>query len=112
MGKTDRKRECLDRYGNRCVYCGERFDPVELTVDHVEPRRKGGDHSVGNLVVCCRRCNEEKGGSPAWAFLAARPQMRENFLRYGRWVWPRLRRAVEEAAAGAEPPPAPADKCL
>lgn len=87
----------IERYGNRCVYCGGVYEPAELTVDHVEPRRKGGDHSHGNLVACCRRCNVEKGGLPAWAFLAGRPEQRANFLRYAR-VWPRLREAVEEAA--------------
>jgi hypothetical protein len=51
-------------------------------------------------VACCRRCNAEKGGVAAWAFLANRPELRANFLRYACWVWPRLRRGVEEAAEG------------
>ncbi len=98
MTKAGAKRDSIFvRDGNRCVYCGQVFEPAELTVDHVEPRVKGGDHSQGNLVTCCRRCNAEKGGAPAWAFLARRPDLRENFLRYARWTWPRLRRAVEEA---------------
>ena len=53
--------------------------------------------SEGNLVACCTGCNREKGGLAAWAFLATRPEQRGNFLRYAQWVWPRLRRAVEEA---------------
>ena len=93
----------LELHGYRCVYCGEEQDAAELTVDHVEPRVKGGDHSRGNLVACCRACNAEKGGKAAWAFLATRPALRANFLRYARWVWPRLRRAVEEAAASSGP---------
>lgn len=96
MPSPERKRKVLERHGNRCVYCGEQFDPADLTVDHVQPRVKGGDHSEGNLVSCCRGCNAAKGGSAAWAFLAARPDLRSNFLRYARWIWPRLRRAVEE----------------
>lgn len=96
MPNTERKQRVLERHENRCVYCGEQYDAAELTVDHVQPRVKGGDHSEGNLVACCRRCNAEKGGAPAWAFLAARPGFRANFLRYARWIWPRLRRAVEE----------------
>lgn len=97
MPSAERKREVLELHGYRCVYCGEEFDAEELTVDHVQPRVKGGDHSRGNLVASCRACNAAKGGAPAWAFLAARPELRENFLRYARWIWPRLRRAVEEA---------------
>lgn len=98
MPTPGRKQQVLERHGHRCVYCDERYDVADLTVDHVEPRVKGGDHSDGNLVACCRRCNADKGGAAAWAFLATRPALRENFLRNARWIWPRLRQAVEEAA--------------
>ncbi len=77
-----------------------------MTVDHVQPRMRGGDHSIGNLVACCRECNVAKGGVAAWAFLAGRPTLRANFLRYARWIWPRLRRAVEEADDGERSDPA------
>lgn len=82
----------------RCVYCGEVFTSADLTLDHVEPRMRGGDRSGGNLVTACRACNTRKGSRPAWAFLADDPVARENFLRYAVDVWPRLRRAIEEAA--------------
>jgi 5-methylcytosine-specific restriction endonuclease McrA len=98
MASGGSKRRVLERHGYRCVYCGEQYDPAELTVDHVQPRVRGGDHSDGNLVACCRECNRAKGGRAAWAFLGRRPDLRANFLRYARWVWPRLRLAVEEEA--------------
>lgn len=101
MGKRGRREQVLERHGYRCVYCGEQFDAVELTLDHVQPIMRGGDHSEGNLVACCVGCNLEKGGAPAWAFLSTRPAVRRNFLRYARWIWPRLRRAVEEADVAA-----------
>lgn len=85
-----------DRY--RCVYCAGVFPAEDLSVDHVEPRMRGGDRSDGNLVTACRPCNTRKGSRPAWAFLADDPASRENFLRLATGVWPRLRRAVEEAA--------------
>ncbi|HUG40538.1 MAG TPA: HNH endonuclease signature motif containing protein [Longimicrobiales bacterium] len=97
MASPDRKRKILELHGFRCVYCGELCRPEDLTVDHVEPRVKGGDHSEGNLVACCRPCNRDKAGAAAWSFLATRPDQRSNFLRYARWIWPRLRRAVEES---------------
>jgi hypothetical protein len=100
MTKPSRKQQVLERHGYRCVYCGETYDAPELTLDHVQPRVRGGDHSDGNLVACCRQCNTAKGDAAAWSFLAGRPVLRRNFLRYARWIWPRLRRAVEEAAAG------------
>lgn len=85
-----------DRY--RCVYCANVFPPEQLTLDHVQPRMRGGDHSAGNLVTACAPCNTRKGSQPAWAFLAELPEERANFLLHATGVWPRLRRAVEEAA--------------
>jgi len=86
------------RDGFRCVYCGGVFDVDLLTLDHVEPRVKGGDRSDGNIVTSCRTCNAEKGGEAAWSWLANRPDRRANFLMYATGIWPRLRRAIEEAA--------------
>jgi HNH endonuclease len=86
------------RDGFRCVYCGQTFPGEALTLDHVEPRMRGGDRSAGNLVTCCGACNASKGGQAAWAWLANQPDVRANFLKYASKVWPRLRRAVEEAA--------------
>ncbi len=88
----------LDRYARRCVYCGGSFPAVELTLDHVEPLRLGGDQSGGNLVTCCRSCNTEKGGEAAWRYLARNPEKRTTFLSLATGVWPRLRRAIEDAA--------------
>ena len=93
-----RRERVFRRDGWRCMYCGEPFDAAALTLDHVEPRMRGGDHSDGNLVTACQPCNALKGSAPAWAFLAERPEERANFLRLAVHVWPRLRRAVEEAA--------------
>lgn len=86
------------RDGYRCVYCDAVFDVDGLTVDHVEPKMRGGDRSDGNLVTCCRACNAAKGGQPAWLYLGERPAVRETFLRNATHVWPRLRRAIEQAA--------------
>ena len=46
-----------DRY--RCQYCGG--GPSRLTVDHVVPRSRGGNHEWANVVAACRRHNVEKG---------------------------------------------------
>jgi len=118
-----------DRY--RCSYCGEQYLAAELTLDHVEPRQRGGDQSEGNLVTCCRACNAVKGGEAAWSYLARNAEARVRFLeaaascdtRHARPVWPRLLRAIEQAGAlgsgraasgrlrpGAESPPRRADK--
>lgn len=84
-----------DRF--RCVYCGEIFPPELLTVDHVQPRMRGGDNSDGNVVTACARCNTLKGSRPAWEFLAEEDAARENFMRYATAVWPRHLRAIRQA---------------
>jgi 5-methylcytosine-specific restriction endonuclease McrA len=96
-----RREKIFARDHFRCVYCNASPPVHELTLDHVEPRVKGGDQSDGNLVTCCRDCNVLKAGKPAWAFLATDRERRENFLVNASGVWPRLKRAIVEAAAKA-----------
>ena len=84
------------RDGFRCVYCGEVFPAEELTVDHVQPRLRGGDRSGGNLVTACKGCNTLKGHRRLAEFLVDEPGARRNFFRYARQVWGRHLRAVEE----------------
>jgi hypothetical protein len=47
----------------RCGYCGIRESNAgsELTVDHFQPRTRGGTDDATNLVYCCHACNEFKG---------------------------------------------------
>ncbi len=54
------KREILRRDDYTCQYCGQRAS--YLTVDHILPRRLGGQHSWENLVAACPSCNHRKGG--------------------------------------------------
>jgi CRISPR/Cas system Type II protein with McrA/HNH and RuvC-like nuclease domain len=97
-GERGLRERVFARDGFRCVYCAEVFPAERLTLDHVQPKARGGDNSEGNLVTACAACNTRKGSQPAWAFLAELPAERANFLRFAGGVWPRLRRAVEEAA--------------
>jgi 5-methylcytosine-specific restriction endonuclease McrA len=82
-----------------CVYCAQPFPPEQLTLDHVQPRMRGGDNSEGNLVAACAGCNTRKGSRTAWSFLSDLPDERANFLRLATAVWPRHRRAVEQEAS-------------
>lgn len=43
-----------------CHYCGQKFAPDDLTMDHVVPVARGGKSTKGNIVVCCKNCNNEK----------------------------------------------------
>lgn len=44
----------------RCHYCGRPFPPGQLTMDHVVPLARGGCSRKGNLVPCCKECNNRK----------------------------------------------------
>lgn len=52
------RREILRRDNYQCQYCGNK---KHLTLDHVIPRSKGGQHSWDNLVTACMTCNSRKG---------------------------------------------------
>ncbi|MCS7205130.1 MAG: HNH endonuclease [Leptospiraceae bacterium] len=43
-----------------CYYCGRKFKPSELTMDHKIPLSRGGSSTKENLVPCCKECNSKK----------------------------------------------------
>ena len=43
-----------------CYYCKRRFPPKELTMDHIVPIIRGGFTRKGNVVPCCKECNNKK----------------------------------------------------
>src|SRR5437764_9578951 len=89
----------FERDEYRCVYCGQQFPREELTIDHVEPRVRGGDRSEGNLVTACKACNTLKGHRRLSEFLHDNAATRESFFRRARYVWPRLLRDLEDELA-------------
>lgn len=54
------RREVFRRDNYTCQYCGRHNIP--LTVDHVIPKRLGGEHVWTNVVAACPTCNHRKGG--------------------------------------------------
>ena len=48
-----------------CSYCGLRFSPRELTMDHKTPLIHGGRSSRSNCVPACFSCNQQKKNLPA-----------------------------------------------
>lgn len=56
------RRNLFARDGNRCQYCGKKYAPHELSMDHVIPRSRGGPANWENIVTACLRCNVRKGG--------------------------------------------------
>ena len=55
------RRGIYVRDNYECQYCGSGHD---LTLDHVVPKRMGGNDSWENLVACCRKCNGRKSDKP------------------------------------------------
>ena len=43
-----------------CYYCGHRFAPDELTMDHIIPLIRGGKSTKNNLAPACKDCNNKK----------------------------------------------------
>lgn len=51
-------REILERYHYCCAYCGT--NAAHLTIDHVIPVSRGGQHTKENIVPACQSCNSAK----------------------------------------------------
>ncbi len=61
--RRDRKMsryEIFNRDKYTCQYCGEQSR--HLTLDHVIPRFRGGQHTWENVVSACMECNRRKAG--------------------------------------------------
>jgi 5-methylcytosine-specific restriction endonuclease McrA len=60
------RQEIFNRDKRTCQYCGRQVKP--LTIDHVIPRYRGGQHAWENVVTACTACNRRKAGrTPAEA---------------------------------------------
>ena len=57
------RRAIKEHFNCTCVYCGKTYEFKELTLDHVQPRSKGGQDLTSNVVCACRKCNADKGSS-------------------------------------------------
>ena len=51
------RRGVLRRDSHRCAYCSK----LANTIDHVQPKSRGGLDTWENLVACCLKCNNDKG---------------------------------------------------
>lgn len=45
----------------RCQYCSKKFAAADLTLDHIDPRSRGGSDESDNLATSCHACNQRKG---------------------------------------------------
>lgn len=56
--KSAVRRSVMERDAYRCKHCDSHID---LTVDHIHPKSKGGTDHMENLQTLCRSCNSKKG---------------------------------------------------
>ena len=70
-----------------CPYCRKPIPYLDISIDHIQPKSKGGSSAKDNLVYCDRQCNFAKGDltGPEFTalmdFLALHPAMQEPVLR-------------------------------
>lgn len=82
--QVDTRAWLLKQYGSVCAYCGSKFPPRVITLDHVAPRRGQTAYDRrDNLVLACRDCNAAKRDQAPLAFLLGRKGRAANLLKYG-----------------------------
>ena len=64
--------EVLKRAGFRCELCGISADERAIEVDHILPRKHGGEDDLTNLQALCFKCNANKGARDDEDFRAVR----------------------------------------
>lgn len=97
-----------------CAYCcgpltygGSKAEPTQATLDHVVPRSRAGEVEGPNIVVACRRCNEEKAATLASDFYEVRKALRRvNWA--GRENWRATRKTIRGARRLPDKPHRPA----
>ena len=61
QGLRFNRRNVFARDGNQCQYCGKHFPTSELSLDHVVPRSRGGDHELGEHRLRLRGLQRPQG---------------------------------------------------
>ncbi|MEU9455734.1 RNA-guided endonuclease IscB [Streptomyces sp. NPDC048277] len=70
---TEVREYLLAKWGRACAYCDAKGVP--LSVDHIEPRSRGGSDRISNLTLACVPCNQAKDNHSVEDFLKHRPRI-------------------------------------
>lgn len=46
--------------GKPCKYCGEIIDHNNISMDHIVPLSRGGNSTIENIQLICKKCNTQK----------------------------------------------------
>jgi 5-methylcytosine-specific restriction endonuclease McrA len=83
------RRDIFLRDRSTCQYCGKQTR--DITIDHLIPRHRGGDHKWENVVAACKPCNHRKAGrTPAEAHMHLIRQPFQPPFSYSRALYPFL----------------------
>lgn len=63
-----RKLNLLIQCGYKCYYCDIKMTFEESTIDHVNPKFRGGSNEIENKVICCSVCNSLKSCQTIYGF--------------------------------------------
>ncbi|MCA8838050.1 MAG: RRXRR domain-containing protein, partial [Proteobacteria bacterium] len=89
----------LEKFGRCCCYCGA--TDVQLELEHIVPKSRGGSNRVTNLCLACRPCNVDKANQTAAEFghpkvqaLAKKPLKDAAAVNATRWATWRMFKAT------------------
>ncbi len=68
----------LEKWERKCAYCGA--ENLQLQVEHIQPKAKGGSDRISNLCLACEKCNQKKGTQSIEKFLAKKPEILKRIL--------------------------------
>jgi hypothetical protein len=73
-----------ERFNNRCPYCSCDLTATTSIKEHLDGmnRLRGGLHVPGNVLMACRKCNNEKRRDDSLRFLSLAPTGWESFLSH------------------------------
>jgi 5-methylcytosine-specific restriction endonuclease McrA len=63
---ASRRDQVRERALHRCEYCHRRQSDsplIPLQIEHIVPRKHGGDDDLSNLALACADCNLHKGSN-------------------------------------------------
>jgi hypothetical protein len=96
---AETRRWLIERHGPVCAYCGRTHKPLDITLDHVAPRRGQSAYDRrDNLVLACKVCNAAKADMPLLSFLFRSRQRAQHLARYGEHLSEGLRDVVRQLA--------------
>ena len=78
MAGYETREYLLEKFGRKCAYYDKQ--DLQLQIEHIHPRAKGGSNRISNLTLSCEKCNIKKGTKDIKDFLKKEPDRLKNIL--------------------------------